>query len=146
MSFRDQTYLVILNWLCSVDLVSHLGIASCVSGSFNFRPLRKKKPYLISQCLFSSARLWFHPSRGSVLPAAGLLSPYLTSSSLLPAFSHLLLFPFSAKTQAKWVLEAPTRRWEQGWRGEVGEGDRLPHVVLVRCRVGSSHRSHPPRR
>lgn len=43
MSFRDQTYLVILNWLCSVDFVSHLGTASCVSGSFNYRPLRGKE-------------------------------------------------------------------------------------------------------
>lgn len=43
MSFRDQTYLVILNWLCSIDLVSHLCVAVCVSRSFNFRPLGEKK-------------------------------------------------------------------------------------------------------
>lgn len=67
----------------------------------------------------------------------------LPSSPLLPASSHLLPFPFSAKIQAQWVLEAPRRPWEQRWRGEVGEGDKLPHAVLVRCSAGSSHRSHP---
>lgn len=149
MSFRDQTYLVILNWLCSVDFVSHFGTASCVSGSFNYRPLRgkeKKKKietpqtYLISQCLFSSARLvpfiaW--------VSAAGLFSPALLSP---PACLQSLAFiPLLTKNMGK--MSAGVTRWAVGagieWIGEVGEGERLPCVVLVRCCVGSPYQSHP---
>lgn len=141
MSFRDQTYLVILNWLCSIDLVSHLCVALCVSKSSNFRPLReKKKSIWFPSVYFPQQNCCSEHLMGQYLWLS--IGSLFSSSPFPPASSYLLPFHFSVKMQAKWMLEAPAKHWVKGSRGGVGEGHKLPCVVLVRCCVVSSQWSH----
>lgn len=110
MSFRDQTYLVILNWLCSVDLVSHLGILSCVAGCFNFRPLRKKT-------------IWF-PS--VYFPLQGYSSTRLVGQCCwLPPCSPLSSSPLPPASTTCSHSPSELKHWQNGcWGHQPGSGSR----------------------